>query len=259
MMIELPLEKFSQITSFFDKETPNFAVALAVIEGNNPGRIWVDQLANPLVCLVLTKAGYSFVGNAGEIKEDQISEVIAILKENKPVKLIMALDDALMNLFEKAGFARVDRIQFYHPEVIKNDLTHIHAICKRLPSDCEIKLIDRELLQKSSWFSFIKLLYGSEEDFLKKGFGLALLKNGELISEAMACYIGGNHVETGSVTVEKYRGKGYATIVRAFLIKEALTRNLQPATSCNADNIGSMRATEKLGFKEEKHYWFLVI
>lgn len=257
-MIELPIEKFSQITSFFDKKTPNFPVVMAVIEGNNPGRIWVDQLANSSICLVITKAGYSFISKIGEIKESRILEIIEILTKNKPIKLVWELDNQLINLFEKSGFTHVDRIQFYHPAIINHDLTHIDAICKRLPSDCEIKLIDASLLKKSNWLSFIKQIYGNEENFLRNGYGLALIKNDELISEAFACYIGGNYVETGSITSEKYRGKGYATIVRAFLIKESLSRNLQPATSCNADNIGSAKASEKLGFKEEKRYWFLV-
>ncbi len=92
---------------------------------------------------------------------------------------------------------------------------------------------------------YIKLFYGNEEKFLKKGFGLALVKNGELISEAFACYIGGGYVETGSITAEQYRGNGYATITRAFLIKESFARNLQPATSCNADNFASAKASKK--------------
>lgn len=258
-MIELSVEKFSQMTSFFDKNTPNFPVVRAIIEGNNPGRIWIDQLVNPSICLVITNGGYSFIGKGGEIKELIILEVIEILKKNKPIKLIWELNDPLLGLFEKAGFTHVNRIQFYHPAIINHDLTHIDAICERLPSDCEIKLIDAPLLKKSNWLPFIKQIYGNEENFLKNGYGLALIQNDELISEAFACYIGGDYVETGSVTSEKYRGKGYATIIRAFLIKESLSRNLRPATSCNADNIGSAKVSEKLGFKEEKRYWFLVI
>lgn len=258
-MIELSLKNFSLVNSFFDKNMPNFPVVMAVIEGNNPGKIWVDQLENPSICLVITNGGYSFIGKSGELKEFLILEAIEIFKKNKPIKLICELNDPLCEIFEKAGFTHIDRIQFYHPAIINHDLKHIDAICERLPSDCEVKLIDASLLKKSNWLSFIKQIYGNEENFLRNGYGLAIIQNDELISEAFACYIGGNYVETGSVTSEKYRGKGYATIARAFLIKESLSRNLHPATSCNADNIGSAKASEKLGFLEEKRYWFLVI
>lgn len=258
-MIELPSEKFSQITFFFDKNTTNFPVVMAVIEANNPGRIWVDQLINPSICLVITNGGYSFIGKKAEIKESLVLELIEILINNKPIKLISALNNPLLSLFEKSGFTCIERIQFYHPAIIKHDFTRINAICKRLPSDCEIKLIDETLLKKSNWLSFIKQIYGSEENFLENGYGLALIQDSELISEAFACYIGGNYVEAGYVTSEKYRGEGYAAIVTAFLIKESLSRNLQPATSCNADNRGSAKTSQKLGFEEEKRYCFLTI
>lgn len=259
IMLELVLENFPKVASFFDKSIPNFPVVMAVIEGNNPGRIWVDRLDKPTTCLVMTKAGYSFLGKTENVNEFLILEAIEILKANKPVKLIWEYNDSLTPLFDAAGFTQIDRIQFNHPAIINHDLTHIDAICRRLPSSCEVKQIDANLLQKSNWLSFIKLIYGSEENFLTKGYGLALLQNGELISEAIACYIGGHYVETGSVTSEHFRNQGFATIIRAFLIKESLARNLQPATSCNADNIGSAKASMKLDYVEEKRYLFLAI
>ena len=258
-MIEIPLEKFSHVASFFDKDTPNYPVVMGVIEANNPGRIWVDELAHPSICLVITNAGYSFIGKNNAVKDSLILDAIEILKSLKPIKLIWESNDPLTNLFEKAGFAHVDRIQFHHPAIVNHDLTSIDTICKSLPVDCEVKLIDAMLLQQSNWLTFIKLIYGNEENFLKKGYGLALLQNGELVSEAIACYIGGGHVETGSVTSEKFRSKGFATIIRAFLIKESVSRNLHPATSCNADNIGSVRASKKLGFIDDRRYLFLTI
>lgn len=258
-MIELSIERFSQVTSFFDKPIPNFPVVMSVIEGNNPGKIWVDQIENPSICLVITKGSYSFIGKKDQINESSILKVIDILKKNKPIKLILELNDPLFDLFQKAGFAHINRIQFYHSAMMNHDLTQIDAICDRLPLDCQIKSIDAALLKKSSWLAFITQIYGTEENFLKHGYGLALIQKGELISEAFACFIGGGYVETGSVTAEQHQGKGYSTLVRAFLIKESLLRNLRPNTSCNADNMASARVSEKLGFKEEKRYQFLII
>src|SRR5579862_9557514 len=122
-MIELSQEKFLKIVSFFDKNMPNFPVVMSVIEGNNPGKIWVNQLENPSICLVMTNDGYSFIGKKGKIKEFLILEVIEILKKNKPIKLICEINDPLIDLFEKSGFTNVERIQFYHPAIINHDLT----------------------------------------------------------------------------------------------------------------------------------------
>lgn len=259
MMIELPLTKFSRVTHFFDNKTPNLPVVMSVIEGRNPGKIWVDHLEYPSIFLVITNGSYSFIGKQNKINIASILEIIEILKINKPIKLIWKPNDLSFSPFKNAGFVPVERIQFYNPAILNGDTILIDTICNSLPQDCEIKLINATLLKQSRWLSYIKLFYGNEENFLKNGFGLALIKNDELISEAFACFFGGNLVETGSVTSEKYRGKGYATIIRAFLIKECLSRNLQPVTSCNLDNLASAKASQKLGFKEGLRYRFLIL
>lgn len=161
-MIELSQSQFSKVTFLFDKSTTNYPVVMAVIEGNNLGRVWVDQLIKPSICLVIASGGYSFIGKKSNIKNSLILEAIAILKENKPIKLICELNDPLTGVFESAGFSKIDRILFHHPAIINHDLTHIDAICKRLPSDCAIKTIDAALLKKSNWYSFIIEIYGSE-------------------------------------------------------------------------------------------------
>lgn len=258
-MIELALTEFSRVTHFFDNTIPNFAVVMSVIEGHNPGKIWVNQFKNPTICLVIANCHDAFIGKQNEINFATVLEIIEILKTNKPINLILKPQDLTISLFKNAGFVPLERIQFYNPAIMKGDTTLIDAICKSLPQDCEVKLINATLLKQSRWLSYINLFYGNEDNFLKNGFGLALIKNGELISEAFACFIGGNLVETGSVTSEKYRGKGYATIIRAFLIKECLSRNLQPVTSCNLDNPASAKASQKLGFKEVSRYQFLIL
>ncbi len=67
-MIEITPEKFFLGAGFFDKSTPNFPVAMAVIEKHNPGRVWMDQLENPSICLIITNGSYSFIGIKGEKK-----------------------------------------------------------------------------------------------------------------------------------------------------------------------------------------------
>lgn len=258
-MLKLLFENFHLVKNIFDLNTPNLPVVMSVIEGNNPGKIWVDQFINPIVCLVITNGSYSFIGKRQEINEQTLLDIIEILKQNKPIKLIWKSNEISVTPFINAGFIPAERIHFHHPQIKNGDTSQIDNICSKLPTDCVVKIIDADLLKKSGWLSYLKLFYGSEKNFLKNGFGLALIQNGEIISEAFACYIGGNLVETGSVTNEKYRSKGYATLVRAFLIKECLSRNLQPISSCYLNNPASAKASEKLGFEEEFRYEFLLL
>ncbi len=258
MMIELSSENLNQIKNLINHNTPNFPVVMAVIENRNPGKIWVDQLTNPTVCLVISNGGYSFIGKQNEINTQMLLDMIEILKQNKPIKLIWKAGDIPISHFINAGFNPIERIQYHHETINNGDTSHIDLICKSLPNDCTVKFINERLIKQSRWSSYIKLFYGSEDNFLKNGFGLALIKNDEIISEAFACYIGGNYVETGSVTDENLRGKGYATLIRAFFIKECLARSLIPISSCNVDNPASAKASLKLGFQEEMRYQFLM-
>jgi len=258
-MIELTTTKFSKALKYFDKDTINYPIVMSVIENRCPGKIWVNEIENPSVCLVITNAPYSFIGTLIEVDTALLLDIIDILKLNKPVKLIWQPGLLPYTPFKNAGFAPVERIQFHNPAILQGDTSLIDAICEKLPRGFEVKGIDVTLLRESNWFSYIKLFYGREESFLKTGFGLALVKSDELVSEAFACFIGGDAIETGSVTTEKYRGRGYATLIRAFLIKEGLRRGLQSITSCDLNNIASAKASKKLGYIEEVRYQFLTL
>lgn len=258
MMMELPAAQYSQVAPLLDLEMPNIAVTLAVIEGHNPGTIWVDSLANPMLMLLVAKGGYACVGKRQSLTAQELAECVEILKQQPVVKLVVTREDLLLLEWGKAGLQIRERIEFWHPALMHGDTTHVDALCTTLPADCVVVPIDRALLATSAWLEYIQLFYGSEEAFLDHGLGLALMKKGEVLSEAFALYIGGHWVETGSVTPEAYRGRGYATLIRAFLIKELLARGLQPMTSCFADNLASARASQKLGFVEKRRYYFLM-
>jgi hypothetical protein len=258
-MHELLPVNFFQLARFFDQTIPNFPVVMSVIEGRNPGKAWVNQLENPSICLVITNGSYSFIGTKINIDTATLLKIITILEQNKPIKLIWNPNELPFSPFENAGFTPLDRIQFYNPAILNGDTTLIDTICKSLSLDLEVKLIDAALFKKSNWHTLIKLFYGSQNNFLERGFGLALIKNNQLVSEAFACHVGGNLVETGSITSEKYRKKGYATIIRAFLIKECLLRKLQPVTCCNLNNPASAKTSAKLGFIEKMRYQFLLL
>ena len=256
LLHELTNTEFPRVANFFNEEIPNYPVAISVFEGNNPGRIWVDDVQNPSLCLLVTGGGYSFIRakQIDKISESLFSAIVDILKENNP-KVICHKEDPISLRLQHLGFFPRERIQLHHNE----DSKLLDDICNSLPPNCEIKPIDAELLKKSNWLNYIKLFFGNEENFLKKGFGFALTMDSKIISEAFSCYIGGHCVEIGSVTTEAYRGQGYATKIKAFLVRESFRRGLRPISSTDVSNIASSTASKKIGFKEEMPYQFLVL
>ena len=62
MMIELKADQFDRVRCLF-QETDYSLSILAAIEGNNPGRIFVDDIEHPKTSLGLTVEGYLLVGD----------------------------------------------------------------------------------------------------------------------------------------------------------------------------------------------------
>ncbi|MFC2095769.1 GNAT family N-acetyltransferase, partial [Candidatus Bipolaricaulota bacterium] len=55
-------------------------------------------------------------------------------------------------------------------------------------------------------------------------------------------------------TADEHRGKGYATLVSAEVIKRCLGSGLSVFWSCETDNPASAAIARKLGFGEERSY-----
>ena len=95
---------------------------------------------------------------------------------------------------------------------------------------------------------------GSLENFLRHGIGLCMMKGEEIIVETYASALGKLRAEIGAITMEKYRGRGYASIACSYLIQECEQRGYQAYWSCDADHIASIQAARKLGFRKERAY-----
>lgn len=249
LMNQLMKSDFYKVKNLYSDDIPNYPVVMAIIEGNNPGKIWVDNTNNPSQSLVISAGSYSFL--SGDTIQSS-EEAFNILRSNKPIKLIYHINDAPPFLVD--SFEKINRIQFYYPEYSFNKCKQFMS---QTPLGFEIRPCDKDLFNKSNWYHYLLLFYGSIENYVKNGFGYCLLKNGQIISEAHACYVGGGMVETGSVTYEGYRNNNLATIVRAHLINECFVRNLVPISSCDETNIASIRVSQKLGFEEHMRYQFL--
>ena len=141
-MFELARNNFSKVTSFFSKATLNYPVVMAIIEHCCHGSIWVDCLENPSACLVISDAGYSFLSNKAEMSIELVRSCIDILKQRPLIKLIWEPNTPFLDLFVQNGFVALDRLLLSHPAIEEGSSAGIDAICKTLPLDCQIKMID---------------------------------------------------------------------------------------------------------------------
>ncbi len=103
----------------------------------------------------------------------------------------------------------LQRLEFTEYDVESQLITDL--INGGLPNDFEIRDIDKELIKKIDSREDIESYCGSLENFLARGFGICLMQNGEIVSEAYAPYVTVKNVELATFTKETHRGHGYAT------------------------------------------------
>ena len=100
-------------------------------------------------------------------------------------------------------------------------------------------------------------MWPSEERFYEQGFGVIALLAGEAIGWCTAEYVSRDWCGIGIEVVEGYEKRGVATAMTARFVKECLRRRIHPHWECGADNLGSIRVAEKVGFErsEEATFW----
>jgi RimJ/RimL family protein N-acetyltransferase len=122
--------------------------------------------------------------------------------------------------------------------------------------------IDRALLADTSLSNIehiraeIQWMWPSEERFYQ-GFGWAAAVDSQLVCWCTAEYLSADRCGIGITTVPAFERRGIATATAGQFVREALQRGLTPYWECRADNIGSNRVAEKLGFVllAKERYW----
>ena len=118
-----------------------------------------------------------------------------------------------------------------------------------------LKQIDKHLYYKvlsNSWSADLCSQFKNADEFVEKGLGFVILKDGEIISGASSYVIYDNSIEIEIDTKREFREKGFATVCGAKLILECLNKGLLP--SWDAQDLRSVALAEKLGFIFDQPY-----
>jgi GNAT superfamily N-acetyltransferase len=252
-MIELQKSQAKIVEPFFHwtEET----LILSFIQGYM-GRGWVDDLEKPSCAMVIAGDYCIIAGNSG-------APAAMELVRGVPSKhfIFVPQDEGWCKLLEAAYGEKANRHMRYAftKEQDIFDYNKLQEIKDSLPEGFEIRLIDGELYHKAMSGEFSRDLCGnfaSEADFLARGLGCAVLRNGELVcgASSYSAFDGGIEVEID--TKNEYRRRGLAASCAAALILECKKRGLFP--SWDAANLASKGLAEKLGYRfshEYASYW----
>ena len=211
------------------------------------GKLYVTDLKNP-------KSVMAYVGvftfYAGEPDEE--------LVKNKPKGFIIMTpqNEAWGKVIEDSFPGEYKKVIRY--AIKKNtrfDFDKLKRFVEELPQEYEIKLIDGDLYDeclKYGWSEDFVSSFESKEDYLKKGLGAVVLKNGNMVAGASSYtrYLEGIEIEVD--TIKEERRKHLATACCAYLILECQKRGFYP--SWDAQNMDSVHLAEKLGYEFAHEY-----
>ncbi|MDO5415682.1 MAG: GNAT family N-acetyltransferase [Lachnospiraceae bacterium] len=216
------------------------------------GEIYGDSLENPV-------SAAAFLGDflflAGEPEE---SLVRLRLEGGTPDFILMIGQNEDWKRMIKAcwGEKAVLRTRYAFKKDPKGfDEKRLREMARRIPEGYTMERIGSGLFEQCrsrEWSRDLVSQFPEYESYQRFGLGVAVLKNGELVSGASSysSYHGGIEVEID--TKEEYRRQGLACACGAGLILECRRRNWYP--SWDAHNLWSKALAEKLGYQFDYAY-----
>ena len=269
MLKEIQKDDFKKYKKLF-KNIFYVLNSLVVINGDNQGRMWVDDSENPKTGLLVDNENSIYL--VGDEHNSLINKEIAnlIFDEIFPEarKIAVKFENTWVIYYDHNNWKNKIEIDMniidYLPlkrkyySLKKPPSLNWRAL---IPSGYIMKFLNEEFLERKDLTNFneitdyIKRSWRSKEDFIKRGFGFCLVKNEKIITSwCISDWVTENKSEIGVGTDEDFRKKGYATLVVKATIEHCLEKDIKLGWHCSSHNIASQRTAEKVGFNLEKEY-----
>ena len=247
----MPAQVTPAVRSLFCTDEMQARRCFAVLEGSDPhGKILVDSLSNPRWGLVQESVdNHLFLG--GEVDVAAFENVFAELRREGDMLIGMFPDDPRLALFPPDAYYDACVLEFYDRPTGES----LEPILGQMPADCTLRRLNRDLILRTEWGPGDVAAQGGLDNWEKTCFGYVLMRGDEILSEATVgppamggCY------EPGVFTQEKYRGKGYGTLVTARLLQEIEAMGGWTYWNCTKKNLPSAAIARKLGYLVQKEF-----
>ena len=257
-MLEIDASIFHKVIPLFSQIEHNIATVYSVLEGNSPGRVFVDKLHHPSCAFLFPEGTFYYI--AGDEKNETFCHSICQLLFNK---ILPSADEKEMVLFtfSEAWRERLDKlleekgaIRIYRKVFDFNSEKYFEYSQKRkdIPNGMHLQPIDTNLAERFPQ-------YRSMVDPRSKRFGYCLMNGEEVVSECSSIYVGNGEAEIAIHTAEEYRRRGYALLVAGAFIDACQEKGLRPNWACWPERQASWALAKKLGFEEKPdvpvHLW----
>ena len=247
-MIELTADAYKRVAPLFEGIELYSMLPHCVIEGHQPGRIYVDDASTPGAAFLCQQTGYCYVGGQSEALADELETHLFLRAGRKHLHIC-----ATPGYWEQR--MQTFRSQTWHPYRISSyriDTGAFHrgsSALPSLPAGCRIERVTEahaDVVHQHG--TGILAFFGSVERFCERGLGYFLFEGDELASWCVTSFVGGGACDASLQTLEPFRRKGYATQVAAAFINGCLEVGLTPIWHTTPGNNASDRVAERMGF-----------
>lgn len=239
-----------------------------MVQGNNPGRVYVDRETEPTAALIWIQGqqGFQLIGDPQSVgfltglNDFMITHIEPLLMKQHISVVEIGAD---LETWDKTIHT------IFNNRNVLSDIQHVFCPESKLPTrkldlpkpnPPGIHRINRELLESRRLdnHSFLekKLLHfwDSNEAFLQQGLGYYVEENNNLVSLCLSAYVADQTHAIDIETVEGYRRRNYGVQAATAYARECIQKGIQPYWDCSPDNTGSIRIAEAIGMVPDFDY-----
>jgi RimJ/RimL family protein N-acetyltransferase len=259
-MIELEEDNFGKVLPLYQVGTGYFPLILAVIRQKQRGWVFTDNRDDPVSAMVITNFGFMHVTGTkpGEAFDLDLQIFLAAPEARLPSYLLWYSPppewQTRLDALTPDRIRRRERMRF----VFDPSRAGYLAEPVQIPTGLDLRLLDDDLLAETAVFN-LELgarFWSSPEDFMKNGFGVCLLRDGEIASLCYAACVVDGLAEIDIITREESRGQGLGAITAQYFIQECMRRGIVPTWDCFINNVASFQLAKRLGFEAKQPYFF---
>ncbi|MGQ0602468.1 MAG: GNAT family N-acetyltransferase [Anaerolineales bacterium] len=243
-----PREVTRLFTALFDADMPAGLRCFATLVGLDSGRILADDVQHP-TWVAVWEAGDGTLYVGGRVDAALLAELVSLLRRDGDVLI---------------GFRDGDPLAVHLPPnpdyvgtVLEFSDRHgdgLDPLLARLPGDCELRVMDLALMAISLWRDDTLRRHGSFEAFLQRARAVCLMRGDDMLCEASTGPLVRGVRELGVITHTAHRGRGYATLTAAHLVRECERHGEATYWNCATSNVPSSSVARKLGYRVEREY-----
>jgi GNAT superfamily N-acetyltransferase len=269
MLHELAGGTFARVGHLFAGVAHHLVIP-AVIAGEARGRVWVDDPAEPTLAFLWDMAdGLGYLvgrpGNAGRSEALSAFFLSTLAPEDRRygyrrfyLHATPGVWDTTRETLLQSIVHSAQRLRFY----AHTDPDRLVDWRSGLPPGFEMRRITPDLLQRSPLDNLDQVVYcvqavwGSVEAYGDRAVGTCLLHGDQVAAWCSTDWIQAGACELYVETFKPYQRRGLGTLVASACVEACRSEGWAVHWHCWAENVGSVRLAERLGFAKRDEYLF---